>query len=291
MRYLYRDNRNFDCTDDECMVHEASLADMPENGNTLNIQDFYFRITCPFGDTARVYVMRTLRQANAIGTSGTPHYACTLEDTPEARLAAGVLAYAELTLDGAEHTITIWTMDPEIVSINGLSVTYSGTGDGFDALFCYTGTLAHYIADKTVLALRDYTGDGQALEGFAEANILSGPYGLSAASTNHLIYGSVVEEADAAAPASMFGVDLIASFIVAGCAFEGESHDVHGRLLEYAAAVRSIVYDELRTLNGITAGVKDLGITGLQFLEGPEEPYVGAAVEALIGLPYAQSDR
>lgn len=286
MRYLYRDDRLFECTDTECAVSAVSLEDMPANGNTLNIQDFYFRITCPYGDTARMYVMRTLEQANAIGSSGTPHYTCTLQNTPEARLAAGVLAYADLTLDGSTHTITMWTMDPEIVNIDGLAVTYSGTGDGFDALFCYTGTLAHYVVDKTVKALKDYTGDGQALDGFAEANMVSGPMGLCVMSTNNLVYSAVTEEIDATSCADSFGVDLILSILVAGCNFDSKN-----RMLDHADTVRSIVYDELRTLNGITAGVKELGISGPRYLEGPEEHYVGATVEALIGLPYAQSDR
>lgn len=251
-------------------------------------RDLWFR-TIRDGDAPQtdIYATKTYDEAVAI--------ADILEDSIAARQAAGVAAYSlDITVDGTRNSITLTNQVGLPPSLSDLGITYEGAaaGGSWNATFGYTASPEQAVTEEIDYILQQYMSAGQSLEDFTSARIIRGPDELQVLSIAPNIVASIAGSEDAETAAGRHGINVRGTVIVACRNLTSKGEAAYDNALKYAGAVRSILGDEKKTLNGLTPEVVIGAVEGPELIAGPDEPgYMGARVTYLARFPDMMPDR
>lgn len=284
MRHCFEHKRTYSCAHAkfEIVCGGLSMANMT---TAANKRDIYMRALFRVASNPVVYVTKTLAEAVAITGE--------LADAA-ARTAAGVVAYQEnFTLDGAVRTFSLTNHAPVAPDLAGLVVQYDGIGDAglWDAVWGYTAAPAEVLLDELLEVLGERMGTGQALDGYSTARMTKGPAGLEVMSQDQDIVAGVPSEDDEEAAAGTFALKIPFTLAVGSIGSDAGGPVNYSRLLRDAGQIRSIIFDEVRTLNGLCGETVVASITGPERAEGDEEPYTVARIEGHWRIFTMQSDK
>lgn len=283
MRYCFEHKRTFSCAHSKFEILCGGL-DMSALTTAANRRDVYMRTLFRVASNPVMYVTKTLAEAVAITGE--------LTDAA-ARTAAGVVAYQEnFTLDGTTRTFTLTDNAAVAPDLEGLVIQYTGSGDAglWDAIWGYSAAPAEVLLDELLEVLGERTGTGQALDGYSTARMTKGPEGLEVMSQDQDIVAGVATEDDDEAAAGTFALRIPFVLAVGSIGSDAGGPVNYSRLLRDAGQIRSIIYDEVRTLNGLCNETVVGSITGPERAEGEDEPYTVAKIEGHWRIFTMQSD-
>jgi hypothetical protein len=251
-----------------------------------NKRDLYFRVLAHAaqGYLPRIYATGTKAQANAI----------TVElGTNALRIAAGVLAYADL-LDPitAPWTIVLTDQTGTNPDLSGLAVQVNGTPPTPSAAWNYVGgyvaSPANEVLSKIKALLVARMGAGQILEGFTAAEITTCHDQMTILSTSNQITGVHVSQNDLPVATGYYGKEVHYSVIIGRLRPDEESG--YTDLITIGDSVWSLLGDEERDLDGLISTHKVEGMEGPTPINGEDGTYQAVRINGVATFPMMYSD-
>ena len=269
MRYLFVDTETYSCTEAKFRITAVLLSDLTTPANRRSV---WIRMTANADQLwfPSVYVTKTKAEAAAI----TGYLA-----SDEEREAAGVIAYCNVgTNITSPETLTFTDQDGVDPDFTGFKIRVNGSELSGD-----TNYMAGYIASPggEVLSqiesiLEDRMGSGQILEGYTAATCVKGPESFAILGQAKNIAAAVASEDEINTAVNYFGVSVNFAVLIGRQAIPRETG--YAALLQTAGEVRSVLADELRTLNGLCADLVIGAVQGPEEVMGEGEPYMVARI-------------
>jgi len=230
------------------------------------------------------YFTKTLAEAEAISGELA---------TDATKTAAGVIGYhANFTLDSTSRTFTYTNHSAVTPSMAGISISYSGDGDtsNWDAVYGYDAAPEAVVLDEIEYLIQQRMSSGQALDGYKSASIQKAPEDVKIMSRSPNIVAATVEISPAETAATKFGWVGNMALVLGTLGTDVGGPLAYQQLQRDAGAVRSIIFDEHRTLTGLVDETVYVATDGPGQSEGEEEPYITATVRGLARVFAMHSD-
>ena len=279
MRHLFPHKRTYSSTV-SFLLTEVDFSSV----DAADKRDVYIRALAISPGFYDAYVVRTLAEANAIGSR--------IDDTNAARDAAGVMSYVR----GAPQTPTRATVSltnnagiPPDLSSLGLTYDMPGSSANWDTVHGYVAAPAGIVLREVEAELEARTGSGQILEGYHSSRIKKGRMGVEILSRAKQIVASAATYESAVANSNEFAGAVNFSILVGALADKGEEYI---DLIGVSGAIASLFADELIDLNGIIqGGIVLVEIEEPEEVSGEDEPYTAARINFRGNFPRLRSDR
>ena len=283
MRHLYRYTRTYSVAKAK---FDVSKVDMSSLTTEANRRDVFVRAM--YRTTSKknnAYFTKTLAEAEAISGELA---------TDATKTAAGVIGYhANFTLDSTSRTFTYTNHSAVTPSMAGISISYSGDGDtsNWDAVYGYDAAPEAVVLDEIEYLIQQRMSSGQALAEYTSASIQKAPIEVSIMSRAPNIVAAMVDVEDAESAVQSHGLLCTITLVVGRLGPDVGGPLTYQQLARDAGQLRSIIFDEHRTLTGLVDETKYQTTEGPTQVEGEEEPYLAAKVVGIARLFTLDTDR
>jgi hypothetical protein len=284
MRFLFTDSSTW--TPPATTVFELTRVRLDLLTTAANKRDLHFRVLAHAVDgyLPRIYATGTKAQANAITAA---------LGTNALRIAAGVLAYAELNDPITAATSVPLTdqsgTDPDL---SGLVIQVNGTppvpSAAWNFVGCYVASAANEVLAKIEALLTARMGAGQILEGFTSAEVTTCHDQMTILSTANQITAVHVSQTDLPAATGYYGKQVHYSVIIGRMRPDEEAG--YTDLITIGDNVWSLLGDEERDLDGLISTHKVEGMEGPTPINGDDGTYQAVRINGVAYFPVMRSD-
>lgn len=269
MRYLFVDTGTWTCSSACFTINQVVLSDLTTVANKRECWIRFVARTAQFFFPS-IYITKTKAEALAI----TGYLA-----NDAARIAAGVIAYCDV-LDNitAPQTLTFTNQATVAPDFTGFKLRVTGvalSGDT-DYMAGYIASPGNEVLSQIETILESRMGSGQILDGYTSATCSKGPESFTIHGQAKNIAAAVASEDDIETAVGLFGVAVNFAVLIGRLAIPRETG--YAALLRTAGEVRSVLADELRTLNGLCTDLVIGQVAGPEEVSGKGEPYMVARI-------------
>lgn len=284
MRFLFTDSSVW--TPPATTVFDLLSVRLDTMTTAANKRDVWIRSLCHAADFTlpRFYVTSTKAEANAI--------TATLA-TNAARVAAGVLAYAESS-DPLTTTTSFTLTDVAGTSpdMTGLRVEVNGTPPDPFADWNHVGGYVASPANEVLAAietlLKARMSAGQILYGFTAAEVTTCHDNFRILSTANQITAVHTSQSDLPAATGYYGKRVAYSVIIGKMRSDEETG--YTDIITIGDNVWSLLGDEARTLGGLITTHKVIGMEGPTPIEAEDGTYISVIINGEAYFPVLRSD-
>jgi hypothetical protein len=282
VRFLYTDNSTW--TAPATTVFDLMTVRLDTMTTAANKRDVWIRCMAHAAETYLpiFYACSTQAEANAITVK-------LANDA--ARIAAGVLAYAESgDLVSAPTSFVLTDVAGTNPDMTGMRVEVTGNGSlaTMDAVYGYVASPASLVMSKITTLLKARMSVGQILYGFTSAEVTTCHEQMQILSTKNQITAVHVEEHEMPAATMSDGIQVRWSVIVGKMRSNEETG--YSDLIAIGGAVRSLLGDEERDLDGLITTNKVTGLEGPTPMSGDDGTYMAVRVTGETTFPVLRRD-